>query len=249
MRERRPRDCRPGDPPGGLAQVDAAWPDRFRSRCLRLDGGFWAGPRPGGNFRVSARPPVTREATPRGLTSTGPPQSSDSSRYHAVRQPGRCRHPAQPPGRTSHRRLSPCFPSEARAEASPPSGERRKLFALDGLRSIPTRSVVRWRPCRPGRPGCSSSRSPRAPVPRWPGTRPVGRPTGRDRYRGRPGPGRRPGPCLFPARRRRRGGRRPGAYATGGWRCCRAVSHSRGLTSRANPCGDVREAPARRRQR
>ena len=116
-------------------------------------------------------------------------------------------------------------------------------------RSIPTRSVVRWCPCRPGRPGCSSSRSPRAPVPRWPGTRPVGRPTGRDRYRGRPGPGQRPGPCLFPARRRRRGGRRPGAYATGGWRCCRAVSHSRGLTSRANPCGDVREAPARRRQR
>ncbi|MBB4715633.1 hypothetical protein BJ965_005515 [Streptomyces luteogriseus] len=79
----------------------------------------------------------------------------------------------------------------------------------------------------------------------------MGRPTGRDRCRGGPGPGQRPGPCLFPGRRRRhlRGGRRPGAYATGGWRCCRAVSHSRGLTSRANPCGDVREAPARRRRR
>lgn len=56
------------------------------------------------------------------------------------------------------------------------------------------------------------------------------------------------GMSHIPARRGRRGGRRPGAYAAGGWRCCRAVSHSRGLTSRANPCGDVREAPARRRQ-
>lgn len=164
------------------------------------------------------------------------------------------------------------FGAIAAADRSPETAEARATAAVDGLGC----GVVGQRPGRecgqaqareavervglrqvavtcgnadPATVGPANRRVGSRRSTLWPGTRPVGRVPGRDRCRCRPGPGQRPGPCLFPDRRRRRGGRRPGADATGGWRCCRAVSHSRGLTSRAKPCGDVREAPARRRQR
>ncbi|WP_373432300.1 relaxase domain-containing protein [Streptomyces afghaniensis] len=40
-----------------------------------------------------------------------------------------------------------------------------------------------------------------------------------------PWPPQRSTTSSWPLRSARRGGRRPGAHATGGWRCCRAVSH------------------------